>query len=44
MFCPNSVSRFQTPTSDNSCSSPGVSSTDSTSWLASAAVMQRKHS
>jgi hypothetical protein len=41
MFLPNSVSRPHTSPSASSCSAPGVSSTDSTSWLAIAAVMQR---
>ncbi len=41
MLFPNSVNRSQTSASASSCSSPGVSSTDSTSWLAIAAVMHR---
>ena len=41
MLCPNSVNLPQTSPSARNCSSPGVSSTDSTSWLAIAAVMQR---
>ena len=41
MLFPNSVSLSHTAPSASSCSSPGVSSTDSTSWLAIAAVMQR---
>lgn len=39
--CANLINRFHTSASACSCSSPGVSSTDSTSWLAMAAVMQR---
>jgi hypothetical protein len=38
---PNSVRRPHTSPSACSCSSPGVSSTESTSWLAIAAVMHR---
>jgi hypothetical protein len=41
MDCPNSIRRFHTAARASSCSCPGVSSTDSTSWLAIAAVMQR---
>ena len=41
MDCPNSIRWFQTAPSANSCSCPGVFPTDSTSWLAIAAVMQR---
>ena len=41
MFLPNLASRPQTSPSERSCSLPGVSSTDSTSWLAIAAVMHR---
>ena len=36
-----SKSRSQTPARASSCSSPGAWSTDSTSWWATAAVMQR---
>ena len=43
MFRPNWVNFPQTSPSASSCSLPGVSSTDSTSWLAMAAVMHRKH-
>jgi hypothetical protein len=41
MVFPNSANLFQTSLSASSCSSPGVSFTESTSWLASAAVTQR---
>jgi hypothetical protein len=41
MVFPSVVSRSQTSPSESSCSLLGVSSTDSTSWLARAAVMQR---
>jgi hypothetical protein len=43
MVFPSVVSRSQTSPSESSCSLLGVSSTDSTSWLARAAVMQRSH-
>ena len=39
MLCPNWVSRAQTSPRASSCFCPGVFSTDSTSWLAIAAVM-----
>ena len=43
MVFPKWANRPQTSPSASSCSSPGVSSTDSTSWLAIAAVMHWKH-